>query len=307
MSNHRIAVVFAGQPRTFRRCYESHLDFFKLDGYDFDFFIHAWSDQWWSPKTNSEHTVTNAFIENPDELKDELIKIYNPKSIYVERQRECESLIGDMESLIRLQKATDNQMWHSKNESYTNGAWGRNHDVGRWLDGIHAGQVYSWQQATNLKIDYEKENNFQYDAVIKFRLDNILDVHHDGKRKDIFQKACTPRMKFQWQHVQPNGFWTVGDMFFCGQTEQFNLLMKNIYTFLLRDYCRVLGNTNGEWHHAGCPEAILSKKLVHEKIPTHEVNVSHIPYREYHLDLDDQSYKNLCKARGQVHERGVNK
>ena len=309
MGNHRIAVVFAGQPRTFRHCYKSHLEFFKFDGYDFDFFIHAWSDQWYRLKTSSEYTVSNAYLEDEEQLKKELIEIYQPKGIIVERQKECKRLIGDMEALILLQRSTDNQCWSSKKESYTAGGWCQNHKdgTGRWLDGTHSGQIYSWEQAVNLKIDYEKENDFKYDGVIKFRLDNIFDMHNEGKKENVFQKTCTPRLKFQWQHVQSNGFWTVGDMFFCGQNEEFDALMKDIYTFLIRQYCNALGDINGHWKHAGPPEAILSKKLVHEKIPTHEIDVSHIPYREYHADIEDQSYKNLCEVRRQAHEGGVKK
>ena len=94
-------------------------------------------------------------------------------------------------------------------------------------------------------------------------------------------------------------------MFFCGQSEEFDILLKDIYTFLIRQYCNVLGNIDGHWSHAGPPEAILSKKLVHEKIPTHGVGVSQIPYREYHIDLKDQSYRNLKIVRQQADEGGV--
>lgn len=305
MKNKRIAVIFAGQPRTFRHCYKSHLEFFKSEEYDFDFFIHAWSDQWYRTKTCSNYTVDNEFLEDEEQLKKELLEIYQPKAMAVERQKECKKLIGDMEALMLLQKSTNNQCWSNKNQSYTAGRWGKNHGVGRWLDGTHSGQVYSWEQAANLKIDYEKENDLKYDGVIKFRLDNILDMHNEARKKDIFEKACTPRLKFQWQHTQSNGFWTVGDMFFCGQSEQFDILLKDIYTFLIRQYCNILGNIDGHWSHAGPPETILSKKLVHEKIPTHGLNVSQIPYREYHIDLKDQNYRNLKITRQQADEGGV--
>ena len=71
-----MAVIFAGQPRTFRHCYKSHLDFFTMDGYEFDFFIHAWSDQWYRTKTCSEYTVDNEFSEDEEQLKKELIEIF---------------------------------------------------------------------------------------------------------------------------------------------------------------------------------------------------------------------------------------
>ena len=307
-SSKRIAVVFAGQPRTFRHCYKSHLEFFRLDGYDFDFFIHAWSDQWYRIKSCSEHTVSNAYLEDDALLGKELVEIYKPKVIVVERQKECKPLLDDMKALIRLQGSTDNQCWHNNNQSYTGGGWCRNHKdgVGRWLDGIHSGQIYSWQQVTNLKIDYEKENNFEYDGVIKFRLDNFLDTHKDSTKKEIFEKACAPKLKFEHTHFQSNGYLTVGDMFFCGENEEFNKLMKNIYTFLIREYCNVLGDIDGRWKHAGPPETIISKKLAHNKIATNDVRcVSHFPYREYHIDAEDQSYKNLFKMREQVSEKGV--
>ena len=79
MENKKIAVVFAGQARTFRYCYKTHLDFFKKEGYEFDFFIHTWSDQWYSDKIKPVKNIENAYQEDPEQLEKELIEIYKPK------------------------------------------------------------------------------------------------------------------------------------------------------------------------------------------------------------------------------------
>ena len=76
MENKKIAVVFAGQARTFRYCYKTHLEFFRKEGYEFDFFIHAWSDQWYSDKIGSATNIENPRQEDAKQLEKELVEIY---------------------------------------------------------------------------------------------------------------------------------------------------------------------------------------------------------------------------------------
>ena len=319
MGNKKIAVVFAGQPRTFRQTFKSHLDFFKLDGYDFDYFIHGWSEQWYRTKTGTKLISSNALIENINELKDELIKIYSPKAITIEPQRDCEDLIKDMQSLMHLQKTCNCC-------STPSGAfWGNPKDplkaMDQWLNGTHAGQVYSWQKATNLKIDYQQKNNINYDGVIKFRLDNILDHHPEVRKQKFLDQICNYerggfinrdkddehriRMRFQWQNKPPRNYWNVGDMMFGGPNHIFDKLMKDIYIFHIRSYCKMIGNLNGKWSHIGSSEGVLGKKLVFEEIGTDTLQAAHFPYRDYHLSHPDQSYKALHQVRQEADEGSV--
>ena len=314
MENKKIAIVFAGHPRTFRHTFESHLDFFELEGYEFDYFIHGWSGQWYrGDKTGSSATVDNEIKEDPDSLKNELKKIYKPKGIIIEDQKKCLDLRRDLESLAYLA-----QRLITKGGGHFGGG-----KINNWLDATHAGQVYSWQKGTQLKIDYENKTKIKYDGVIKFRLDNILNYHNDNKKQKFLDSICNyergvfidrsksdeyrQRMKFQWQNKPSRDFWHVGDMMFGGPSHVFDILMKDVYIFWLRQYCQVVGNSEGEWVHFGSSEGVLGKKLCFNEIATGAFRVGHFPYREYLISSPDQSYEALSKIRQSADEGGVQK
>tara|TARA_Y100001938_G_scaffold121161_1_gene168530 strand:+ start:2830 stop:3819 length:990 start_codon:yes stop_codon:yes gene_type:complete len=310
MKNKRIAVVFAGQARTFRYCYKTHLDFFKKEGYEFDFFIHTWSDQWFSSKINSNLNISNPINMNGERLKEELQEIYQPKSIVVEKQKECEELIEDIKALIRLQKSCDcrnekgDYQWDNLNLEKS---------IEHWLQSSHVGQIYSWQKAANLKIQYQKQNNIKYDSAIKFRLDNFMDTHNDNKKQRILddignykvgfytnrERPDSDRrtMKFQWQNKPPRDYWNVSDMMFGGPSDIFDILMIDIYKFWLRRYTQVIGDSSGKWTHQGSSEGILGRKLAHDEIATGGFGAGHFPYRDYHINHPEQTYKSLHKLR----------
>jgi len=320
MENKKIAVVFAGQARTFRYCYKTHLDFFKKEGYEFDFFIHAWSDQWYSDKIDTSINIRNAHQENPEQLEKELIEIYKPKAIKVEKQKQCEQLTGDIKSLIRLQKSCNCKNEHGK---YSWHFADINKSIEEWLQGAHVGQVYSWQQAANLKIDYQKQNNIKYDSAIKFRLDNFMDNHDEEKKQKILDQIGNYKvgsftvserpdsdrqtMKFQWQNKANRDYWNASDMMFGGPSDIFDTLMKDVYVFWLRRYAQVIGDLHGKWTHQGSSEGILGRKLAHDEIPTGGFGASHFPYRDYHINHSEQTYKSLHKLRQSTENKFLKK
>lgn len=75
----KIAVLYSGMPRTFRRCYQSHLNFFSLDGYQFDFFFHLWSN-------NTYKRSAEVDKEDIEVLRKDITDIYSPKKIKIEEQ-----------------------------------------------------------------------------------------------------------------------------------------------------------------------------------------------------------------------------
>ena len=288
----KVAIVFAGQPRLFRKTFQSHLDFFNIEGYDFDYFIHAWSDQWYRSKTHSEHDYKNEIIENPEELKNELKNIYKPKKIIVENQKKCEDLLGDINALIPLQKKMIN----------------REGTAIKWLDEFHMGQIYSWQKATNLIWGYEEEFGFKYDLIIRFRLDNLLNNHSDGQKRFFMEeikeeKDHRPAIRFQGIQSTEMGFFNVRDMIFGGPRDTFKILMQDIYIFLLKEICKSISNMNNKWIHPGSPETILGKKISFNKIRSRSLtSVKHMPYREYHLSSKEQDFISLNKVTHEADE-----
>ena len=320
MENKKIAVVFAGQARTFRYCYKTHLDFFNKEGYEFDFFIHAWSDQWYSDKIGPAIDIQNPYQEDAGQLEKELIEIYKPKAIKVEKQKECEQLTGDIKSLIRLQKSCNN-----KNEKghYNWDDSNIDRSIEKWLQGAHVGQVYSWQQAANLKIDYQKQNNIKYDSAIKFRLDNFMDNHDEKKKQKILDQIGNYKvgyftvserpdsdrqtMKFQWQNKPNRDYWNASDMMFGGPSDVFDTLTKDIYVFWLRRYTQVVGDLRGKWTHQGSSEGILGRKLAHDEISTGGFGASHFPYREYHISHPEQTFESLKGLRQSTESKFLKK
>lgn len=301
MSSKKIAVVFAGHPRLFEKCYKSHLEFFNLDGYEFDFFIHAWNDQWYNPYTKSNTTVDNPQTVDIDKLRDRLSEIYLPKDIIVESQLSCDNLINNVKLMIELQRACNNLQMDSSVET--------------WLEETHAGQLYSWQQACNLKTKYQQTHNVKYDACIKFRLDNILSKYNNSQKDIIFRKFCNtihggvpdhPDAKFNrdimyftWQSKYNSNVssWSVGDMIFGGPQKYFDMLLDDMFLFWTRTYAHMISNSAGTWECLYNSESMLGRKIVHNNIKTHTVNIRQIPYRDYHLTNPDQSFNSLNKQR----------
>lgn len=314
MSNKKIAVVFAGQPRSFRYCYESHLQFFKLDGYDFDFFIHAWADQWYHPKTKSELTRDNPFDEDVELLEKELVEIYKPKSIKVELQRKNEELTKDMSMLLGCRDATKN--WHimaGKNNDVPIPFGGKDADDMWMRDATHAGQIYSWQRATNLKTKYEKETSTEYDATIRFRLDNLISNANNVTKIRLMNEICNDpedkeRIMFQWQlRSGPGGKWHVGDMFFAGKNKLYDTLMGDIYVFLIKRWLKAFSVYDGHFVHPGPPEGILAQKLAYEELCTGVLaGVDHVPYREYMIDHPTQTVAALRTLSQELHIENKN-
>ena len=46
-------------------------------------------------------------------------------------------------------------------------------DRQHFLNNINAGQLYSIAESSRLRSEYEQENNFKYDLVLRYRLDNL--------------------------------------------------------------------------------------------------------------------------------------
>lgn len=136
----KIALCFSGQPRYLD---EGYLQIYKniLVKYNVDIFVHTWWDEKMSNKQmtlNSLLSYGRKYIWKPNTL--ELIeKYYSPKKILHQHQIEFETY-----SNVNYELCTP------KN--------------------VHS-MFYSIEKSNQLKSDYEIENNFVYDAVIRCRFD----------------------------------------------------------------------------------------------------------------------------------------
>ena len=81
----KIAICLSSESRTYKTCVEHIKNFFGSCGAEIDYFIHTWNKNSWAdiPADKSSYYVEHL---NIDELKFNLIELYNPKSIVIEPQ-----------------------------------------------------------------------------------------------------------------------------------------------------------------------------------------------------------------------------
>ena len=136
----RVAICFSGQ---FRTAIESSDNIKRFIGdIDCDFFIHTWNI---NSQKNYNGTIIKSKPETVTQEKiEKLTSIYNPKKIEVENYYEIQKIMSN-----------DN-----------------NSDIN--LFGTIPPHWYSFMKSVEYKTDYEIENDFEYDFVIKLRLDLIF-------------------------------------------------------------------------------------------------------------------------------------
>ena len=106
-------------------------------------------------------------------------------------------------------------------------------------------------------------------------------------------------MYFTWQSKYNSNVssWSVGDMIFGGPQKYFDMLLDDMFLFWTRTYAHMISNSAGTWECLYNSESMLGRKIVHNNIKTHTVNIRQIPYRDYHLTNPDQSFNSLNKQR----------
>jgi hypothetical protein len=141
----KIAVCFSGQWRTGNYCYDNLKRFFGLLYPYCDFFIHTWDIN--KQKCYNLSNVFSKETKLTDDDINELKSKYNPKKIIIE----------------------DYNHIHNTLQTYEKTAY---KDV-KVFDIIQP-LWYSFYKSVELKKEYEKENKFEYDYVIKLRPDIIF-------------------------------------------------------------------------------------------------------------------------------------
>lgn len=183
----RIAVCFSGQPRTWRKCVESWKD--NLFGHlEMDVFCHAW-DFNTQPNCVSVGLNTTDRIVEEGEI-DELFSILKPKKSMVESRKEFVPFTKTQPVLV---------------PSFLS-------------------QYYGIMQASRLKKQYEIENDFQYDIVIKMRYDAyfktpVIQEFTDLSNIDPWSMYC---FHYGWDSSSNRG--RVGDIFWYATSETYDII-----------------------------------------------------------------------------------
>lgn len=149
--SNRIAICLSGQVRSWKKCYKSwNLIWENAQNPNVDFFIHTW-DQ-------NTHPAKFGNFKPPQQVEkeeiDEIIEILKPKKIIFEQSRKF------------LIEGEDTYLNHSP----------------------YLSQYYGVLRCSRLKKEYEIENNFLYDVVVRLRFDLLLEdpvlFGHDIKLKE---------------------------------------------------------------------------------------------------------------------------
>jgi hypothetical protein len=132
----RIAICFSGQLRTWKKVYNTwdYIVNNKNNEHQIDYFFHTFYENS-TPKIGVSH-VNMDLVDIPESDFDEICEIFKPKKSKIESQKAFVDLLNI--------------------DQYVN---------------PYVCQYYSMYKSCELKKEYEIENNFEYDLVIKMRYD----------------------------------------------------------------------------------------------------------------------------------------
>ena len=136
----KIAVCFAGQPRTGVLASPNVLKFIGDLLPNTDFFIHTWTIN--TSKCLTPGCLLSCNQSSATDVQD-FIDIYRPKDFQIQ----------DHDAVCK-------NFWKP--------IWNNSVRIYKWYP-----QFYSWYRANQLKLQFEKNNNFKYDFVVKLRPDTI--------------------------------------------------------------------------------------------------------------------------------------
>ena len=136
----RIALCYSGQPRDFIHAVDNHREHFGLGQDNVDVFGHIWFDE---SVVGKVFTIPSKGVWPSGEIKNWISQTWKPKKLIYDPPRRFD------------------------------------HEIPAWRDFGHPkdnqiSQFYSMEQVMKLKREYEKENNFRYDYVVRMRTDTVF-------------------------------------------------------------------------------------------------------------------------------------
>ena len=296
----RMAVCFAGMPRHYDKCSDSLLKFFTFNNMEVDFFIHCWSNIWYHPKVGCD---TRKELDK-DSLGKDLSNIFSPKKMIIEDQLKN----SDLEDSINLLCDIHESVKHFTNTPKPMAYVFEQRVVDEFLTSrYHFGQIYSISKAIQIKTQYEKENNFEYDLVFRSRLDNYMqEVNEEWKNssfENMSQRMSEEHIINDCRNVSTKSElifcqWLalhgkcvhMGDKFFGGKSSAMSVF-ENLFNFQM---FRIIEHLSGSKNiFQFFPEAVLG-----DIISTYNYMVEHhlwpgeiLTYRDYHVGQGDDFEK----------------
>jgi hypothetical protein len=193
MKQYRVALCFSGQARTWEYCVKNIKRFFSRDTHPENFapVQYDYFIHTWDTNSYRPSTKTHIFTDEPVEpgTAERMVAAYNPTAFCMDNWQE----------FLDKTKTT------------------------RSFDGM----FYSFMKSVHMKRQYELANDFEYDMVIKVRLDTIYNPHNHfivHTMSPLMCYSCTPVAKFP-SEFHYNNF---DDVFYYGDSKTMDLV-ANIY------------------------------------------------------------------------------
>lgn len=229
MSIYRVALCFSGQARTWEYCVKNIKHFFSRDIHPENFtkIQYDYFIHTWDTNTYRPNTQTQIYtdVAVPEDTAEKIKAAYNPVDFCMDP-------------------------WNGFLER-TNST--RNFD----------GMFYSFMKSLHMKRKYELANDFEYDLVIKIRLDTIYNPYNHfvtHTTSPLMCYSCTPVSRFPIEFHYNN----FDDVFFYGDSKTMDLV-ANIYNIHKQKRDMDLGQDllrgqNPEFYYG--PGCLLYKNLV---------------------------------------------
>ena len=204
----RIAVCLSGQPRTWDKCYQRWMEILAGQG-EVDFFFHLW-----------DYNTLPQLLKTVNGRRE-----FDDEPLSIEEQEKLVTTIQPKKYMFESRKPI--KYWNCTHpESEQIGGWTRE-------------QFYSLYRVSLLKREYEIENNFRYDLVIRIRTDVWFDHPHTFIRPE-------PNTLYSGHNAWDKRFqvYRIGDVFFYADSHTFDqaALFFKFLSFIPRKW--VIGNND---------------------------------------------------------------
>ena len=210
----RVAVCFKGFLRHWKQTYPNWKRLF--DKYETDVFIHTWDTDEYKDNTEVINLGSGSVGGVPLDI-DGVEKLYNPKKFVTETYSKFHNrFVKESEWLEENRKIYAQQ--------YPDNFWIH---YSRYVPMLSV--FYKWMEVSNLKKQYEIDNNFVYDVVLHARTDFLVD--------DAFTLAKTTEIVTgPWPNTAHTQHWVdynkgMNDLWAYGPSEEMDK-MSNVYSRL---------------------------------------------------------------------------
>jgi hypothetical protein len=209
----RIALCFSGQLRAWRKALPTIKEFISLFPHDPDIFMHVWNFNSTSHGIEKDPAQDIVIDLVDDKEIQDCIEELSPKKYVIEDYKTCELITGKTWLAIKNMQERYNTKEPTKSVY--------------WL----APQYYGVSKASLLREEFEDENEFYYDCVIRMRYDTYFTKEALTYFSSHFSANSMEPFTLYGTHMKYlDGFpgVSVGDIFFCADSMTYSLASQYV-------------------------------------------------------------------------------